>query len=209
MTPEDKQRAKEIHAQASAGEWRYENLNWVGTPLFRIYASSDPVDRSVTVFDNIEPDNYSYNNVDFVVTAQNLMPRALQHIEALENNLASARKGAPQSDLPSLTKTDIAKIKEVIAEAAQGPWYWETGTKSGEGEYILFGGDGKSLFPRMDTGENALGNLTFVTEARELMPKIMDRIEKLETEISHFNRPQMQPRPKPPSPAPSAPTPSM
>lgn len=207
MTPEDKQRAKEIHAQASQGAWRYENLNWIGTPLFGVYASQGPGDRGQVLFDNVDTDANSYNNIEFIIAAHNQLPKMLQHIEALENNIASARKGAPQSDLPALTTKEIAQIKEVIAEATPGPWTWEPSTKKGE-DYVVFGGGGKSLFPRMDTGENALGNLTFITEARELMPKIMDRIDTLETQVSHFNRPKMQPRPKPPAPTPPAPAPA-
>jgi len=204
MTPGDKQRAEEIYALATPGEWRYENLNWIGSPLFGVYASQGPGDRGKVLLDNVDTDANSYNNIEFIIAAHNFLPKMLQHAEALENNLASARRGAPQSDLPALSKQEIAQLKEVIAEASPGPWTWEPSAQKGQ-DYVVFGAGGKSLFPRMDTGENAAGNLTFITEAREIVPKVMERIEALETAVAHFNRPQPRPKPNTPTPKPPAP----
>ena len=56
---------------ATPGEWRYENLNWIGTPLFAVSAIQGPGASGPLLFDNIEPDANSYNNIEFIVAAHN------------------------------------------------------------------------------------------------------------------------------------------
>jgi hypothetical protein len=205
MTPEEKQRAQEIVSRATPGEWRYENLNWVGSPLFAVFASSGPADRGKVLFDNIEPDSNSYNNIEFIIAAHNQLPKMLQHIEALENNLIAAKKGAPQTELPALTVKEIAALKELFAESTQGAWSWEDDQHLGKGVYTVYAGreprmHGLNLFGRMDTGENAEANLDFITEAHQLVPKALARIDALETGMAQFRKPEPKPRPKPPAP---------
>lgn len=185
MTPEDKQRAKEISDNATPGQWRFENLNWIGTPIFGVYTSPKQFERGQTLFDNIDPVSGSYYNVEFLTAARDLLPRALQHIEALEENLAAAKKGAPQTALPEITAGDIAAIKEIMEEATPGPWRFE----EKDGGYAAYGAGDQKLFASFDAGPNAFNDLTFITEARTLVPKAVATIEALEKELAQYAKP--------------------
>lgn len=196
MTPAEKDRAREIIAKATPGTWSYENLNWVGTPLFAVHASTKPNDRGVTIFDNIEPDANSYNNVEFITEARDLFPKALAHIDALETEIAERKAGrSPRVEEPAITAAEIARSAELLENATKGEWSFEDDSHLGKGVYTVYAGRGPmmhglNLFGRMDTGANAVNDLAFITETHQLFPKALAHIETLEQEVARQRKPR-------------------
>lgn len=201
MTPAEQSRAREIIGKATPGAWSYENLNWVGTPLFAVRASAKPNDRGITIFDNIEPDANSYNNIEFITEAHDLFPKALAHIEALETEIAERKAGrTPRVQEPAISPAEIARAKELLENATKGEWSWEDDSHLGKGVYTVYAGRGPmmhglNLFGRMDTGLNAENDLNFITETHELFPKALSHIETLEQEAVRQRQPRPQAKP--------------
>lgn len=201
MTPAEKDRARDIIANATPGAWSYENLNWVGRPLFAVYASDRPNERGVRVFNNIDPDANSYNNVEFITEGRSLFPRAMQHIGALEAALEDMKAGKPASAAPVLTAAEIARAKELLGNATKGEWSWEDDSHLGPGVRTVYAGRGPmmhgyNLFGRMDTGPNGDNDLDFITGMHALFPKALTHIETLEREIAVLNKPSPSARPR-------------
>lgn len=204
MTPEEKNRAREIVGKATPGTWKYDNLNWVGPPLFAIYASDKPNERGVTIFDNIDPDAKGYSNVEFFTEARDLFPKALAHIDALETEIAERKAGrTPRVQEPAITAAEIARVKELLDNATKGTWSWEDDSHIGKGVCTVYAGrepmmHGLNLFGRIDTGPNAENNLDFITESHTLFPKALAHIETLEQEVARQRAPR-KPQAKPDS----------
>lgn len=213
MTPAERKRAQEICDKATAGIWSFEDTSWVGASKFAVLANPDSTTRGREIFGNIEIDMNGINNLAFITEARTLLPKALLHIEALQGDIENLKAGFAKTNPPIMTLAEIARAKEITAQATQGEWSWEDDSQIGPGVVTLYAGRGPmmhglNLFGRFDTDSNRDNNLAFITEARQLLPKALEHIEELGNSVQRLTRPALTL--KPPSykpPAPPAPKP--
>jgi hypothetical protein len=213
MTPAERKRAQEICDKATAGIWSFEDTSWVGASKFAVLANPDSTTRGREIFGNIEIDMNGLNNLAFITEARTLLPKAILHIEALQGDIENLKAGFAKTNPLIMTLSEIARAKEISAQATKGTWSWEDDSQIGPGVVTLYAGRGPmmhglNLFGRFDTDSNRDNNLAFITEARQLLPLAMEHIEELGNSVQRMTRPALTL--KPPSykpPAPPAPKP--
>lgn len=198
MTPQEKQHAKDLLANATQGIWHFENVNWIGPALFSVYSGSAPNDRGREIMSNIEPDSKGYDNMEFLMDARAFLPKALAHIEGLENDVAELKAGRKASSLPQLTAADIAKTKDLTANATGGNWSWENDDQIAKGVRTVYAGrdprmHGLNLFGRFYVANDK--DLDFICAAPALVPAALKAIETLEREVKRLSTPSA-PKPR-------------
>jgi hypothetical protein len=216
MTPAERKRAQEVCDKATPGPWSFADESWVGASQFWVYANDDDGKRRSAVFGNIEIDMNGLNNLAFVTEARTLLPKALMQIEAWQGDIENMKAGFAKTSAPIMSIEEIKRAKEITAQATQGEWAWENEDKFlGPNVVTLYAGRGPmahglNLFGRFDGGTNRDNDLAFITEARALLPKALDHMEKLSNAVQRMRRPGLVLRPpsyKPPAPKPPAPKP--
>jgi hypothetical protein len=215
MTPAEKKRAEELSTKATPGPWSFEDDAWVGPSRFSVHADPEPHIRGPQVFGQIEIDWNGLNNLAFVTEARTLLPKALLHISTLEGDIENLKSGFAKTSPPILTREEIARAKEIVAQATPGEWGWEDDSHLGPGTVTLYAGRGPmmhglNLFGRFDGGSNAKNDLDFICAAHDLLPKAIQHIERLSQDIERRMRPALVLKPsapKPPTFKPSGPAP--
>jgi hypothetical protein len=210
MTPEERKRAQEICDKATPGPWSFEDTSWVGASKFSVHADPEPNRRGPEIFGNIEIDMNGINNLAFITEARLLLPKALLHIDALKGNIENIKAGFAKTNPAIMTLAEIARAKEITAQATKGVWSWEDDSQIGPGIVTLYAGRGPmahglNLFGRFDTDSNRDNNLNFITEARQLLPKALEHLEDLTNTVQRMTAPALTLKPpsyKPPAPKP-------
>ena len=85
MTLEEFKRAKEISAAATKGDWSWEDDSQIRPGVATLYAGRGPMMHGLNLFGRFDGDANRDNNLAFVTEAHTLLPRALAHIENLNN----------------------------------------------------------------------------------------------------------------------------
>ena len=205
MTPTERKHAQDICDKATSGPWTFADTSLTGHAQFSVHDAT-----GAAIFRNIEIDWNGLNNLAFVTEARVLLPKALMQIEALQLDIENLKAGFAKTSAPIMTLADIARAKELSAGATKGEWSWEDDSQIGPGVVTLYAGrepmmHGLNLFGRFDTDANRDNNLAFVTEARQLLPKALEHMEKLSNSVQRMTRPALVLRPpsyKPPAPKP-------
>lgn len=205
MTPAERKRAEQLAANASPGPWTFADESTAGPSSFTIRASGAPILK------NIEIDWNGLNNLAFVTEARTLLPKALMHIATLEGDIENLKAGFGKTSPAIMTLEEITRAKDIGAAATKGEWSWEDDSRIGRGVATLYAdrgpmAHGLNLFGRFTGGQNMNNDLAFITEARQLLPKAMEHLEDLSTEMQRLTRPALTLKPapavKPPAPKP-------
>lgn len=92
-----------------------------------------------------------------------------------------------------MTPEEKKRAQEICSKATGGNWTWEHDTHVKPDTHTVYAGrdpgmHGLNLFGRLDVDWNGENNLNFICETRALLPKALDHIETLETEVERLRK---------------------
>ncbi|HYD17931.1 MAG TPA: hypothetical protein VEF76_05595 [Patescibacteria group bacterium] len=104
MTLAEITRAKEIVAAATKGEWSWENEPQLGPGIVTVYAGRGAMMHGLNLFGRFDTDGNRDNNLNFITEARHLLPKAIEHLEDLSNEVQRITR-------PSLVLKPAPQIK--------------------------------------------------------------------------------------------------
>ncbi len=87
MTLAEITRAKEIVAIATKGEWSWEDDSQIGPGVVTLYAGRGSMMHGLNLFGRFDTDANRDNNLAFITEARDLLPKAMEHLEDLSNEV--------------------------------------------------------------------------------------------------------------------------
>ncbi len=109
MTVEEIKRAKEISAQATPGEWSWENEDkFLGPNVVTLYAGRGSMAHGLNLFGRFDGGANRDNDLAFITEVRALLPKALDHMDKLGNTVQRMKRPGlalrPQTYKPSAPK---------------------------------------------------------------------------------------------------------